>query len=99
MTDLTAALCFLLILLAPLAAAGLTLINTGLGRSRSAAHMMLSCLCVFWVPAVVFFVVGFACQGYPGRAAYAFAIGGKSWNWIAAEPFFWRGLRLDGSPA
>jgi Amt family ammonium transporter len=99
MTDLTAALCFLLILLAPLAAAGLALINTGLGRSRSAAHMMLSCLCVFSVAAVVFFVVGFAWQGYPGRAGYAFAIGGKSWNWIAAEPFFWRGLRLDGSPA
>ena len=99
MTDLTAALCFLLILLAPLAAAGLALINTGLGRSRSAAHMMLSCLCVFSVAAVVFFVVGFAWQGYPGRAAHAFAISGKLWNWIAAEPFFLRGLRLDGSPA
>ena len=99
MTDLTAALCFLLILLAPLAAAGLALINTGLGRSRSAAHMMLSCLCVFSVAAVVYFVVGFAWQGYAGRAAHAFALGGKSWNWIAAEPFFWRGLRLDGSPA
>jgi Amt family ammonium transporter len=95
----TQALCCVFILLVPLAAAGLALINSGLGRSRNAAHMMLSCLCVFAVAAVAYFVVGFAWQGYPGRAAYAFTIGGKTWNWIAKEPFFWRGLTLDGSPA
>ena len=26
-------------------------------------------------------------------------MGGKAWNWIAAEPLFLRGLRLDLSPA
>ena len=91
------ALCFLAILLTPLAAAGLALIHTGLSRSRNASHMMLSCLCVFGVAAIVFFVIGFAWQGYPGRPAHAFVARGKSWNWIASEPFFWRGLRLDGS--
>jgi hypothetical protein len=33
--------------LIPLVALGLALINTGLGRSRSAAHTMLYSLCVF----------------------------------------------------
>jgi Amt family ammonium transporter len=95
--DMAAALVLLFILLTPLAAAGLALISTGLGRSRNAAHMMLMSLCVFAVAAVVFFVVGFAWQGYANRPAYAFAITGKSWNWIADEPFFFRGFRLDGS--
>ena len=95
--DLAAALAFLFILLTPLAVAGLALINTGLGRSRNAAHMMLSSLCVFALAAVVFFVVGFAWQGYPGRPGYAFVISGKPWGWIAAEPFFFRGFALDGS--
>ncbi len=97
--DLAAALCLLFTLLVPFAAAGLALINAGLGRSRNAAHMMMSCLCVFALAAVMFFVVGFAWQGYPGGPAYEFAISGKSWNWIAADRFFWRGLPLDGSPA
>lgn len=73
------------------------MINTGLGRSRNAAHMMLSSLCVIAVAAVVYFAIGFSWQGYSGRPGYAFAAGGKLWNWIAAEPFFWRGLKMDGS--
>jgi ammonium transporter, Amt family len=99
LTETAAALCLLFILLVPLAAAGLSVINAGLGRSRNAAHMMLSSLCVLALAAVVFFVVGFAFQGYPGGPAYEFIIRGKSWNWIAANHFFFRGLPLDGSPA
>ena len=95
--DLAAALCFLFILLVPFAAMGLALINTGLGRSRNAAHMMLSSLCVIAVAAVIYFAIGFSWQGYSGRPAYAFTVSGKLWNWIAAEPFFWRGLNMDGS--
>src|SRR5579864_637809 len=95
--DLAAALCFLFILLVPFAAMGLAMINTGLGRSRNAAHMMLSSLCVIAVAAVVYFAVGFSWQGYAGRPGYAFTVSGKLWNWIAAEPFFWRGLKMDGS--
>jgi Amt family ammonium transporter len=97
--DLAAVLCLLFTLLVPFAPAGLALMNAGLGRSRNAAHMMLSGLCVFALGAVVFFVVGFAFQGYAGRPAYEFMIRGRSWNWIAADRFFWRGLPLDGSPA
>ena len=95
--DLAAALCFLFILLVPFAAAGLAMINTGLGRSRNAAHMMMSSLCVLAVAAVVYFVIGFSWQGYSGRPGYAFTVSGKLWNWIAADPFFWRGLKMDGS--
>jgi len=97
--ELTSILCLLFILLVPFAVAGLALISTGLGRSRSAAHMMLSCLLVFGVGAIVFFAFGFAWQGYAGRPGHAVSIGGKPWDLIAAEPFFWRGLKLDGSPA
>ena len=93
------ALCFLCILLVPFAGAGLALINTGLGRSRSAAHSMLASLCVMAVAAIVYFVCGFAWEGFAGRPAHSILVAGKAWNWIAAEPLFFRGLALDGSPA
>ncbi|HVP52519.1 MAG TPA: hypothetical protein VMT05_10435, partial [Terriglobales bacterium] len=48
------ALCILFILLVPLAGAGLAFINTGLGRSRSAAHAMLVSLCAVAVAALVY---------------------------------------------
>lgn len=99
LTDAGTALCVVFILLVPFAGAGLSLINTGLGRSRSAAHAMLASLCVFGVAVVVYFACGFAWQGYTGRPAHVMNIGGKEWNWLAAEPFFLRGLPLDGSPA
>ncbi|MGO9255205.1 MAG: ammonium transporter [Bryobacteraceae bacterium] len=87
------------ILLAPLALTGLAIANAGLGRSRSASHAMLSALCVLGVAALAWFICGFAWQGYPGRPFHAIAAAGAQWNWIAAEPFFFRGLPLDGSPA
>ena len=58
-------LCLGFILLVPFAIAGLALINTGLGRSRSAAHAMTSALCVICVATFVYFVWGFRLQGYP----------------------------------
>ena len=92
-------LCFLLTLLVPLAGAGIALINAGLGRSRSAAHAMLASLSIVAVAALVYFVCGFAWQGFPGLSAHTLTVAGKTWNWLAAEPFFLRGLVLDGSPA
>ena len=59
------ALCLVFILLVPLAIAGLALINTGLGRSRSAAHAMSGALCVVGVSLLVYFAWGFKVQGYP----------------------------------
>jgi Amt family ammonium transporter len=89
----------LLILLVPFAGAGLALINSGLGRSRSAAHAMLAALGVTAVAALVYAIVGFSWQGVAGRADHVFVVAGKAWGWMAVEPFFLRGLRLDLSPA
>jgi Amt family ammonium transporter len=99
MTDLAQTLCAALVLLVPLAGAGLALMNAGLGRSRSAAHAMLAPLCVTAVAVLVYCVCGWSWQSFPGRPAHAIGLAGKSWNWIAAEPFFLRGLQFDGSPA
>ena len=51
-------LCILLILLVPLAAAGLALINAGLSRASSAAHSMIMALCLFAVAALTSVLVG-----------------------------------------
>ena len=92
-------LCVICIFLIPWAGAGISLVNTGLGRSRSAAHAMLTALCVMALAAIVTSVCGFAWQGYLGRPAHTVMISGKPWNWVAGEPLFLRRLDLDGSPA
>jgi ammonium transporter, Amt family len=97
--DTTTVLCIFFIFLVPFAGAGLTLINAGLGRSRSAAHLMMASLCTVSIAAIVYFICGFAWQGFIGMPAHVLAVGGKDWNWIAAGPFFLRRLPLDGSPA
>jgi Amt family ammonium transporter len=97
--ETTVVLCIVFIVLVPLALAGLSLINTGLGRSRSAAHAMLAPLAVFAVAAGVYFICGFAWQGYIGGPAHSVMLAGKPWNLLAAEPFFLRGVDLDGNAA
>ena len=97
-SEASTALCFVLILLVPFAGAGISLINTGLGRSRSAAHAMTGALVVIATAAVVYFVCGFSWQGFVGRPGHLLTIGHTGWNWIAAEPFFMRGLEFSGSP-
>jgi Amt family ammonium transporter len=96
LSETTAVLGFLLVLLIPCAAAGLALINAGLGRFRNAAHSMLSALCVIAVAAVVYFLVGAAWQGAAGQPAFALHAAGQDWNWIGAGRFFLRGLELAG---
>ena len=91
------ALGIVFILLVPFALAGLSLMNTGLGRSRSAAHSMMASLCVIAVAAVAYFVCGFAWQGLPSGAAHVVKVGGKDWNWLGAGPFFLRRFELDNS--
>jgi Amt family ammonium transporter len=56
--QLSFALCLAFILLIPLAIAGLALINTGLGRSRSAAHAMTTSLSAIGVALITYFIVG-----------------------------------------
>jgi Amt family ammonium transporter len=78
--------CVVCIFLVPFAAAGLGLINTGLSRSRNAAHSMLAALCVFAAAVLVFGACGFAIES--GNAA----------RWIGDGPLFLRGLDFN-SPA
>lgn len=99
LSDTSIALCVAFIFLVPCAAAGLALINTGLGRSRSAAHAMMSSLCILAVAAIAYFVCGFAWQGFIGGPAHVASVGGKEWDWIAAGPFFMRHHAMDGSSA
>jgi Amt family ammonium transporter len=99
LSEAATALCFGMILLAPLAIAGMALLNAGLGRSRSAAQSMLGSLCVLAVAAIVYFVFGFAFEGYAGLPQHTVLIAARPWGWLAAMPFFLRGLPLDGSPA
>ena len=66
------ALAFALLLIAPLALiAGVALINTGLGRSRSAAQALLGNLAIIAVAAIVFAFVGASFAGTPGKNAQA----------------------------
>src|SRR5205807_5213511 len=98
LSEAAAALCLFFILLVPSAAAGLALINSGLSRSRNAAHPMLSTLSILALAGLVYFAVGFAWQGYIGRPAHLLSINGKSWSWIGAERFFLRGIEFDQTP-
>lgn len=86
LSEIAAAVCAALILLAPLAIAGLALMNAGLGRSRSAAHAMLGSVAVTAVAALVYVVFGYCWQGPPGR----------SWSWIGAFPPLMHGLPSYG---
>src|SRR5438128_2920925 len=90
-------LCFFFILLVPFAIAGLALINTGLGRSRSAAHAMTSSLCLISIAALAYFFFGFAIQGYGGLPAHWIDLGSKSFDWIGSGGWFLRGVQVDSS--
>jgi len=92
LTESAFALGFVLLLLAPLALAGLALINTGLGRSRSAAQALLGSLIVVAVAAIVFFVAGAAFTGSVGGASHIFHLVGKPWNWLGAGSWLLGGL-------
>ena len=74
------------------------LINSGLGRARSAAHTMTAALCVIAVAACAYVICGRSWQG-SGAAGRVLFIHGVPWNWIAAAPPFFAKLPFDGSPA
>ena len=77
--DTLCALAAGLLVLAPLAIAGLALINAGLGRSRSAAQSLVGSLAIFSVAVIAFAVLG-SVFAAPGGAT--FSVAGKPWNWI-----------------
>ena len=68
--DAAYALCLVLLALAPLAIAGVALINTGLGRSRSAAQALLGNLAILAVTAIVFALAGATFSGVLGGAGH-----------------------------
>ena len=87
LSDAAFALTLALLLVAPLAIAGVALINTGLGRSRSAAQALLGNLAIVAVTAIVFAIVGAALTGYmPGSAGHTLQLAGKPWNWLGSSP-------------
>ena len=92
MSDAVFALTLALLLLAPLAIAGVAFINTGLGRSRSAAQALLGNLAIVAVTAIVFALVGAAWAGAAGLASHTFQLAGKPWNWLGAGPLLLGGL-------
>jgi Amt family ammonium transporter len=85
-------LVFALLLIAPLALAGVALINTGLGRSRSAAQALLGNLAIIAVAAIVFAPVGAGIAGTLSGTGVTFHAAGKLWNWIGSGPFLLRHL-------
>ena len=100
LSEAGAALCIFLILLVPLAIGGLALINTGFVRSRSAAHAMLSTLCVGRGRRHRLFRVSvLPWRDMPAGRCTRSASRGKPWNWLGAEKLFFRGLEFDVSPA
>ena len=81
-----AILCLFCIFLVPLAISGIALVNAGLGRSHSAAHALLTSMCLFAVATGVYFVCGFAWQGFLGGPSRTLLLSGKQWNWLGDEP-------------
>jgi Amt family ammonium transporter len=96
LSDAVFALTLALLFICPLAIAGVALINTGLGRSRSAAQALLGNLSIVAVAAIVFAIVGAsfagALPGHSGAAGFTFHAAGKPWNWLGEGPFLLRGL-------
>ena len=92
MGDVTFALTLGLLLIAPLAIAGVALINTGLGRSRSAAQALLGNLAMAAVAAIVFALLGATFTGTLGNTNIVLHAAGKSWSVLGLAPFLLRGL-------
>ncbi len=91
-SDAAFALTFVLLLLAPLAIAGVALINAGLGRSRSAAQSLLGNVAILAVSAIVFALIGAALTGTAGAAGHTFQLAGKTWDWLGAGPLLLGGF-------
>ena len=82
--DFLPIMAFAFLLLAPLALAGLALVNAGLGRSRSAAQALLGSVAIVSVSVIAFAGVGACLAGSSGAAV--FMLSGKSWDWIGTGP-------------
>src|ERR1700677_1059714 len=90
-SDAASAFVLVLLLLAPLSIAGVALINTGLGRSRSAAQSLLGSLTIIAVAVIVFAFVGADLTGSTDAAGHVFHLAGKPWNWLGSGRLFLSG--------
>jgi Amt family ammonium transporter len=79
-----------LLILAPLAIAGLALVNAGLGRSRSTAQSLVGSLAIFSVAVVVF--TGIGCIFAGSSTAVGVHAGGKFWDLLGLGPWMLRGF-------
>jgi Amt family ammonium transporter len=92
LTDAAIVLDLLLLILAPLAIAGVALVNVGLGRSRSAAQALLGNMVIISTALISFALIGAMFAGNIGGAGHIFHLAGKPWNWLGEGPFFLKGI-------
>ena len=81
-----------LLLLAPLAIAGVALINTGLGRSRSAAQSLLGSLCMISIAVIAFALIGATFADGATMPGHILHLSGKPWNWAGSGSLLLGGL-------
>jgi Amt family ammonium transporter len=86
-----------LLLLALLAPAGVALLNTGLGRSRSAAQSLLGCLVLISASVLVFALLGTTLADGSAGAGHISIMFGKPWNWAGTGPWAMGGI--ESAPA
>lgn len=93
--DAASAFLLVLLLMAPLAVAGLALINTGLSRSRSAAQSILGSAALAAWALVVFALAGSAVAGWlppaSGGWTWTLNVAGKPWNLSGMAPLLLAG--------
>lgn len=92
MSEAVFALTLGLLLIAPFSIAGLALINTGLGRSRSATQALLGNVAIVAIAAIVFAVAGAALAGSLSATGHVFHLAGKSWDWVGSGHLMASGL-------
>src|SRR5579875_3734599 len=88
-----------LLALLPLAPLGLALLNTGLGRSRSAAQSLLGALCILAAAGIAWWAFGFSLEGLAAGPGHAFTAAGHRWDWIATRPLLLHGMNWSDPPA
>jgi len=92
LSDSVIVLNLLLLLLAPLAIAGVALVNVGLGRSRSAAQALLGNMVIVATALIGFALVGSTLAGNIGGPGHILHLAGKPWNWLGEGPLLLKGI-------
>lgn len=92
MSDAEFAFTLALLLVSPLAIAGISLVNTGLGRARSAAQALLGNLAIIASAVIVFALIGSGFAGTLGHTDLVILLAGKSWSTLGLGSFLLRGV-------